>query len=570
MQVNASASFRRGARSFLGADLVLTIGMPLAGALSVREFTGVLAHEFGHFTQSTAMRLGYIVQSVNRWFARVVFERDAWDQMLHEGQQSGSVTVQLMVAVSRLCVWVSRGVLWVLMVAGQSVSSFMSRQMEYNADEHHVRISGSTSFRPTHLTIHLLSAAMEQALGHLQQMWQERRLADDVVALVQGHYRTLAEDRETATRLETAVFGGSTGVLDTHPAPKDRVARASALGRAGIVQSVQPSSALFRDFTSLSKSLTLQFYQEQLGEQIPEQNLVPAEQALRARTGLEAAATAAAEFFLESGLAAVGVFATGLGIHPERPIARDLVEYRERMRQVLDECEPVLERSLAASDERVPLMIGMSLARAGIKFKAVDFGLPSEDHVELTGQWASRRDEVYELQPQLAPACLATADRAGAAFEFARTAELDMDEAISAAIRRAPVLASTFAAIEKIWPKLLPLHENVAGIQALFQFAHLYQTEEDFQRVAGEMARETAAIVQDIRRLTSQFEYPYEHAEGVVSLSAYLIPEALAADGFVIDAGAQLFERAHSLYVRMWSDVANVVLAVEKAVEQGE
>ena len=50
-QVNASASLGRGVRGMLGKDMVLTIGLPLLASLSLREFGGVLTHEFGHFTR---------------------------------------------------------------------------------------------------------------------------------------------------------------------------------------------------------------------------------------------------------------------------------------------------------------------------------------------------------------------------------------------------------------------------------------------------------------------------------------------------------------------------------------
>ena len=43
-QVNASAGFLPGPLSILNRDLVLTIGLPLAAGLSVRELGGVLAH----------------------------------------------------------------------------------------------------------------------------------------------------------------------------------------------------------------------------------------------------------------------------------------------------------------------------------------------------------------------------------------------------------------------------------------------------------------------------------------------------------------------------------------------
>src|SRR5580658_2583074 len=56
--LNASARFRRGGASALAkADLALTIGLPLVAGLNARELAGVIAHEFGHFTQRSGMRL---------------------------------------------------------------------------------------------------------------------------------------------------------------------------------------------------------------------------------------------------------------------------------------------------------------------------------------------------------------------------------------------------------------------------------------------------------------------------------------------------------------------------------
>lgn len=47
-------------------------------SLDLQQFAGVLAHEFGHFAQSSGMRLSYLIRSINHWFARVVFEEDQW------------------------------------------------------------------------------------------------------------------------------------------------------------------------------------------------------------------------------------------------------------------------------------------------------------------------------------------------------------------------------------------------------------------------------------------------------------------------------------------------------------
>lgn len=54
LAVNASARLRRGWYSLHTTDLALTIGLPLASGLTVSQFTGVLAHELGHFRNMPA------------------------------------------------------------------------------------------------------------------------------------------------------------------------------------------------------------------------------------------------------------------------------------------------------------------------------------------------------------------------------------------------------------------------------------------------------------------------------------------------------------------------------------
>ncbi|MFM7836244.1 MAG: M48 family metallopeptidase, partial [Planctomycetaceae bacterium] len=83
-QINASAGFSRGLLSFFGNDLVLTIGMPLVAGLTMRQFGGVLAHEFGHFSQGAGMRFSWLIRTMNYWFARLVYERDSWDEWLED------------------------------------------------------------------------------------------------------------------------------------------------------------------------------------------------------------------------------------------------------------------------------------------------------------------------------------------------------------------------------------------------------------------------------------------------------------------------------------------------------
>ena len=130
-QANASASLRRGLWS---KDLVLTIGLPLVSGLELRQFAGVLAHEFGHFAQGAGMRLSYVIRKINFWFARVVYQRDEWDLNLERAARGIDWRVGLVLHGARGCVWLTRRILWGLMQAGHAISCFMLRQMEYDAD----------------------------------------------------------------------------------------------------------------------------------------------------------------------------------------------------------------------------------------------------------------------------------------------------------------------------------------------------------------------------------------------------------------------------------------------------
>ena len=147
-EVNASASFRRGLISFLGNDLVLTVGMPLVAGMNLRQFAGVLGHEFGHFAQGAGMRLSYVIRSISFWFTRVVYERDAWDQQLVDWSNEFDLRVGWILYLARGFVWLTRRILWCLMMIGHIVSGILLRQMEFDADRHEAQLTGSDTFEP--------------------------------------------------------------------------------------------------------------------------------------------------------------------------------------------------------------------------------------------------------------------------------------------------------------------------------------------------------------------------------------------------------------------------------------
>jgi Zn-dependent protease with chaperone function len=275
-QLNAAASFRRGVFSFLGNDLVLTIGLPLAASLNLREFAGVLAHEFGHFTQGFGMRLTYVIRTVNGWFARVVYERDAWDVMLEEAAQTDDWRLGLVIGVARLGVGISRLLLRVLMWIGHGIGCFMLRQMEYDADSYEIKLAGSDAFESTMRRFHVLGATMERTYKDLRSTWNiGKRLPNDFPAYFMNYAAAMPETERT--RLEDTMGLEATGLFDTHPSNGDRIRKARQAGDPGMFHLDAPAKELFSSFEVPAKQVTLLHYQDDLGIPLELATLIPLE-----------------------------------------------------------------------------------------------------------------------------------------------------------------------------------------------------------------------------------------------------------------------------------------------------
>ncbi len=279
-----------------GNNLVLRVGLPLVAGLTLRQFAGVLAHEFGHFSQGAGMRLSVLIMSVNAWFARVVYERDSWDQTL-ASWTTGRGDVSIFVGFIRLCVWLTRRILWVFMWAGHLVSMSLRRQMEYDADRYEARMVGGATFDATMLQLQVLNVASNGAVSDLQTSWQERRMPDDYPTLVLANVPQIPA--KFMAEFKQNIDNGKTGWLDLYPCDKDRIAHAAAEEPGdGIFQLEGPATDVFRDFDELARAESLALYQSWLGPEISEGQLYPVADLLKQQSALREAQEAADRLFL--------------------------------------------------------------------------------------------------------------------------------------------------------------------------------------------------------------------------------------------------------------------------------
>jgi Zn-dependent protease with chaperone function len=294
-QANASVRFRNGWRSLGDNDVMLTIGLPLVASLTMQEFVGVLAHEFGHFRQGAGMRVTYIIRSISRWFAYVVYQRDQWDIWLARAACKIDVRIGIFLHLTRFCIWMSRRILWVMMHVGNIISGFMLRQMEFDADSYETKVAGSAAFAQTTAKLRVLNAASLWAHGKMKESWRNRRLPDDVVGFIGASIKNIPPDLQKKIDEETTK--DKTGIFDTHPCDAARVRASAAMNRPGVFHLTEPASRLFNGFEALCKGTTRFHYESTLELRVKDENLVPLEKSERDSQSLAEGEAALREFF---------------------------------------------------------------------------------------------------------------------------------------------------------------------------------------------------------------------------------------------------------------------------------
>jgi len=274
--LNASAGLRRGWLSFFGSDLAVNLGLPLVAGMNTRQLAAVLAHELGHCSQFFALRLGYVVGSINGWFARVVYVRDAWDDAFEEWANSvQDGRLRLIVICAAIAVWLSRKILALFMLAGHAASCFLSRQMEFHADACAAAAVGSAGVES--MLLRLQEQAVIQSLAYpgLDQFWRARRqVPDSLPDFLDQFERRLPPDFYDKARL--TLLNQTAGWFATHPTAAQRIQKARQRADPGIFALEKPARALFNDFAATARFVTRQHYRVTLRMPVTNPMLRPA------------------------------------------------------------------------------------------------------------------------------------------------------------------------------------------------------------------------------------------------------------------------------------------------------
>lgn len=273
--VNAAASLKPGLIGvFTPGSLGLHIGLPLVAGLNATAFASILAHEFGHFSQGAGMRASALVHRTSRWLFTAAFERGKADALVASIGNTGQGLLVVVAFVLSICMYAARLVLRGVFLLGYFIAQLMSRRMEYDADAHAARFSGSAICASVWEQVGALEWASHEAEVKVAERWSRRALPEDLPGLIAALARRLSPDAKIRIRKE--LDDPKTGWLDSHPATVKRVKVVNALAEPGVFKLDEPAARLFTNFSAISKKASFNHYKARVGEMIFSATFVPA------------------------------------------------------------------------------------------------------------------------------------------------------------------------------------------------------------------------------------------------------------------------------------------------------
>lgn len=573
--LNAGAEFRGGwLGSLSGQGISLHIGLPVVAGLTLRQFTGILTHELGHFSQRTAMRLEYIVRRTNYWLLQVAFEPDAIDEWIAYQRKAGGPFSFICYLFSRL-IWVTRWIWLALAQLGTIISCLMSRQMEFNADRCEARAVGAATFKSTLWRMRKLSVAHQMSFRDVAMFFDEGRLPDNMIALATANIAFVTP--KVRKSLRKIMTEEQTGLFDTHPSDRDRISSIEADGSpgcfafAGAAKDL-PATILFSRFDEISKVVTTQFYENLLNQKIKSKALHPVDKLLELQTARISAAKCLRRYFQTDipPLRPLPLAPQSMDL-PENPdeTIEELKTCRERMLQELPAYIQLAPRYQTAEDTYYETVAAQTLAQVQLPFDPADFHLAQASSELIAEKLGRSREGVSKLASKLLPFETEAGNRLSFAMQLMQIPEI---------YEKLPRGDDLFYEVQQLLPEAQfasGLISELPSLRVIFQrlislIEHFGRDEKN--RVALERIREQASTLRkrliSIQLKMGEHLYPFDHARAETTLRDYALPLIPAEHdvGKLVEATDHLQSRLVMIQLRLFSHLAQTAEKVERAI----
>ena len=250
----------------------LLIGLGLVQTLDLTELKAVLAHELGHFSQSS-MRLGNYVYVANKVLADIVYGRDFFDHFLSD-MKTWDPRVAIFANVFLGLLGYVRLLFEMIFKGLNLLNLSLSRQMEFNADRFAVKVAGSDAVGQVLERCNYADEAWAQLEAELWAAGDHRLYSKDIFAHFEGAARELGRRRKDPNwgiRPSTkgpGAFIFSAGkdhaaipeMWSTHPANDERERHAKEIYLPAETDS-RSAWLLFRSPEALREAVSRSFYE---------------------------------------------------------------------------------------------------------------------------------------------------------------------------------------------------------------------------------------------------------------------------------------------------------------------
>jgi hypothetical protein len=253
-----------------GSELTLEIGLPLLCCMSIDEFAGVVAREFGHFSRSCGGRWAVFCCGIHDWLVRVVCQRDRFDRWLDgvTSQPLGYVLLPLSVGT-----WLVRQLLWPALALAHWLVADLIRRREENSYRYEARLIGSEQFVKLQELQDVLEFAWQGAHADLEFQHRERQLVDNLPRQVLHNF--IAIPAEVCSALVGSVPPPPPEPYSCQLTEIERLALAHGEHAPGVLKNELPAYLLLKDFDSLARDLTWDYYLRTFGPPLVRRDLKP-------------------------------------------------------------------------------------------------------------------------------------------------------------------------------------------------------------------------------------------------------------------------------------------------------
>lgn len=451
-------SIRGGMRCVARGDLVLSIGLPVAGVLSAREFAAVLAQELGKSAGGLGVTAGHAVREMNAWFFRALYHRDRWEEALSDtggGKASGIMSFAR--CTVRSFIWISQRPFWLMMCVARWISFVPMHILQVRSAQAAVRLIGADG---SGLLMHkrrILARALKLARADLDEGVSHMRLPENFSLLV--------------ARLFAKAMEASPPPVPQKSAEKNPPA-AHVIGQ---LPANAEAAALIRQFVDLARQTSYFYYQHELGISIHQHRMVAHDESLYQKRHQAEALSVIRRYFgglMHPERALCGLATTGKSTDAG-DMAQEVVRAREWEKRYESQIRMALREWNLAWQRRRDLECAWVLTLAGYAVCRLDYGTTQSNPETYRKEAKAQKLIMEHLDDPL------------------RMCESHLEKRFAAALgmlwfSQPEILPDRLQELRKQMPLWTHVYDALAGV--LPEFRELLTTFHSFQTLGGRVA----------------------------------------------------------------------------------